>query len=76
MIEEPQGPRYLPNNPARQEPIKDKNTINKYIFYINQQVLNLKQHKLTKQNILIYKLLIIGKSGIRTHDIDISYIKI
>jgi hypothetical protein len=35
IIAEPQDPKYLPNNPARQEPIKDKNTINKYIIYIN-----------------------------------------
>lgn len=31
MIEEPQGPRYLPNNPAKHEPVIDKNTNNKYI---------------------------------------------
>ena len=30
--EEPFDPKYLPNNPARQEPVIDKNTSNKYIF--------------------------------------------
>ena len=29
--EEPHGPKYLPNNPAKQEPVIDKNTNNKYI---------------------------------------------
>ena len=32
MNAEPEGPKYLPNNPAKQEPIKDKKTINKYIY--------------------------------------------
>ena len=31
-IAEPQSPKYLPNNPAKQEPIKNKNTLNKYIL--------------------------------------------
>jgi hypothetical protein len=29
---EPHDPKYLPNKPAKQEPIIDKKTINKYIL--------------------------------------------
>ena len=32
---EPLGPSFLPNNPARLEPIKGKKTIVKYIFLSN-----------------------------------------
>ena len=31
MIAEPQDPKCLPNNPARHDPITDKNTNSKYI---------------------------------------------
>ena len=31
---EPKDPKYLPNKPARQESIIDKNTINKYMLNI------------------------------------------
>jgi hypothetical protein len=34
IIEEPFDPKYLPNNPARQEPINGKNTSNKYIKFL------------------------------------------
>ena len=33
IIAEPQGPKYLPDNPARQEPINDKIKFNKYICF-------------------------------------------
>jgi hypothetical protein len=31
IIAAPQDPKYLPNNPAKQEPVADRKIINKYI---------------------------------------------
>ena len=35
MIAEPLGPKYLPNKPAEQEPIKGNVIISRYIFLSN-----------------------------------------
>ena len=32
IITEPFEPKYLPNNPAKQNPVTDKNITNRYIY--------------------------------------------